>query len=124
MNGTALVVGKGVGRVDAENVVECGENVLRRVGLAFRPFGSGVGFADDLAHAQAAAGKEGETRIPPVSTAVGVAGAEGSRLVPHARRATELTPDEHGHLLVEPPLVQVAKQGVNGTIISWKQLAH
>src|SRR5262245_9435823 len=56
INRPALVIGQGGNRVDAEDVIEGGQDVLRGVGLAARAFAAGVGGADDLAHAQAAAG--------------------------------------------------------------------
>src|SRR5918999_382099 len=57
----ALVIGqRRLARIDAEDVVERGQHVLRRVVPTLRPFAAGGGGADDLAHLETAADHHAE----------------------------------------------------------------
>src|SRR5262249_26687153 len=78
----AIEVGKRDGRVDAERVVDGGDDVLEGNFTVFGAFGAGVGRADHVAHAQAAAEKQHAPGIRPVL-------ASGTRLS-DLRRPTEL----------------------------------
>lgn len=59
MNGPTGEVGEGLLWVDVQVAVDGCEQVLRGDGVVEGVFGFGVGLADDLAPAEAAAGDEG-----------------------------------------------------------------
>src|SRR5258706_4378419 len=65
----AAVVGDGGGGIDAQDVIEGGEDVLGVVGAGDGVFAQFVGGADVLAHFQAAAAEENGAGVGPVAAA-------------------------------------------------------
>src|SRR5262245_12123454 len=65
----AAEVAEFVTRVDGEVAVDGGEQVLRGEGAFFGEFGTGVGGADGLGHAQSAAAHQGGVGLRPVVAA-------------------------------------------------------
>src|SRR5262249_48181111 len=75
--GAAGVVGNRGGRVDAEYVVQGGEQVLGCEWLALGPVGVAVGLANDPAVGDAPARHQGKAGLPVVAAVRGVGGARG-----------------------------------------------
>ncbi len=96
----SLVLDEGVG-IDAEVVVNGGQDVL----IGDRPAGGRaaelVGRADDLANLHAAAEQEGRVDPGPVVAAA---------VLVDLGRAAEFAPDDHGDVAVEPAEVDVLDQ--------------
>ena len=101
------VVDHGVLDVDAELVIERGEDILIMHGPILRFLAQAVGRTDDLAHAHAAAGQEGARRPGPVVSAGGFVDARG---------AAEFAPGDDADILVEPAGVQIFDQGGDSLI--------
>ena len=92
------VVDHGVLDVDAELVIEGGEDVLIVHGPILRFLAQAVGRTDDLAHAHAAAGQECARRLGPVVSAGGFV---------DAWRAAEFAPGDDADILVQAAGVQI-----------------
>ena len=107
MRAVGGVVDHGVLDVDAELVIEGGEDVLIVHGPILRFFAQAVGRTDDLAHAHAAAGQEGARRLGPVVAAGGFVDAWS---------AAEFAPGDDADILVEAAGVQVFDQGGDSLI--------
>ena len=100
--------------VDAEVVVEGGEDFLKGDGAAVGFAAETVGGADDLAALHAAAGEEGHGDAGPVvATDLGA----------DARGAAEFAPDEDGDVFVESALVEVVNEGGDGLVEDGEILA-
>src|SRR6516165_11007543 len=65
----AVVIGQRDFQRYAQRVVNGGDDVLEADGAAARAFSPGIGIADDLAHAQAAAEEDGAAGVGPVLAA-------------------------------------------------------
>src|SRR5271157_914764 len=97
------------GRVDAEGVVNRGEQLARMNGIRQRRRAGLVGLAVDVAPLDARTGDHGRVAIGPVVAAIrAVAVARGAD--PLLRAAAELTDGNHQGILQQPALVQVGKQ--------------
>lgn len=97
-------VGELVAVVDAEVVVDRGEQVLRVERAFGGVFGFGVGGSDDLAHAESSAGNQSGLSLRPVISAEAAVGGC------HARSATELTDSDDEDFFFEPARVDVGDQ--------------
>src|SRR5262245_30309706 len=80
----------GLRHVDAQVLVERGEDLLEVDGTLGGFFAEAVGGADDLADAHSAAGEERAAYVRPVVAA---------GLFVDARSAAELAPNNHGHVV-------------------------
>ena len=98
MDRAAVVVGKRGGRVDAQHVVERGQDVLRSIGLSCWHGRGAVGGTDDLAHFQSAADEHCTAGLRPM-----VAAAARIDL----GRATKLAPYDDRHIAIEAAVVEV-----------------
>jgi hypothetical protein len=92
----ALTIGKRPGRVDAQDVIDGGQDALWRVGFFFDLFGPRIRRSHDLPHAQPASLDQGEPRVPPVAATVRVPAPQDARLISDSRCAAELTPRNVG----------------------------
>ena len=90
--------------VDAEVVVDRGEQVLRMERAFGRVFGFGVGGSDDLAHRKSTAGDQRGLSLRPVVSAEATVGRSD------ARSAAELAHSDDENFLVESTLVDVGDQ--------------
>ena len=88
-------------RIKADTVVERGEDFAEVEGAVIGLAAEAVRGADDLAGPHAAAGQHGAGNLRPV-VAAGV--------VVDLRRAAELAPKDHRHVLVQAALMQVLDQ--------------
>ena len=93
--------------VDAEVVVERGEDFAEGDGAVDGVFAQAVRRADHLAGPHAAAGQQGAADLRPV-VAAGV--------FVDLRRAAEFAPDDDRHVAIQPALVQVFDQGADALI--------
>src|SRR5260221_14399101 len=94
------MIGESRGEVDAQKLVERGEDVGRSERAPLGTFGASVGFADVLACSQPAAPQQGEAGAWPMAATVG-------RDVADARPTTEISVDEDGHVVEQAALVKI-----------------
>src|SRR5271157_2161920 len=97
------------GRVDAEGVVDRGEQLAWMNGIRQRRRAGLVGPAVDVAPLDARAGDHGRIAIGPVVAAIRAV-AVARRADPLLRTAAELTDGNHKGILQQPALVQIGKQ--------------
>ena len=107
MRAVGGVVDHGVLDVDAELVIERGEDILIVHGPILRFLAQAVGRTDHLAHPHAAAGQEGARGSGPVVAAGGFV---------DPRRAAEFAPGDHADVLVQAAGVQVFDQSGDSLI--------
>ena len=107
MGAVGGVVDHGILDIDAELVIEGGEDVLIMHRPISRFFAQAVGRADDLSHTHAAAGQEGARRLGPMVSAGGFVDTGGT---------AEFAPGDDADILVEPPSVQIFDQRRNSLI--------
>lgn len=107
-------VGELVAVVDAEVVVDRGEQVLRVEWAFGGVFGFGVGGSGDLAHAEFSAGDERGLSLRPVVSAEATVGGRNTR------RAAELADGDDEDFFIEATLVNIFDQSreVRGRVLS------
>src|SRR5262249_33540157 len=94
-------------RVDAEVVVDRGQDVAVVDGVVARLGGGGVGGADNLAHLHAATGDNGTVHPRPVVAARALVDLWG---------APELAPNHHGGRVIEAACVDVLDEGADALV--------
>lgn len=117
-DGAAGEVGELVAVVDAEVVVDRGEQVLRVERAFGGVFGFGVGGSDDLAHAESSAGDQSGLSLRPVVSAEATVGGRD------ARSAAELADGDDEDFFVEAALVDVFDQSGEGRVHVFSTQRH
>src|SRR5262245_33594180 len=98
VNWAALSVGEGGGGVDAEHVIQRGQDILRSVGLSAGTRAVRVGGPDDLPHLQSAAEHQSEASRWPVASSWRAAGIGCDLWF-----AAKLAPKDNCHIVGQAP---------------------
>ncbi len=103
-DGAAGQVDKRLRFVDSQVPIDCGQQILRRVGTFGRVLGLGICRADDLAHSQSTAGDQRRVGLGPmIASNAGCISAQ-------PRCATEFPHHDDQHALVEAAFEQILDQ--------------
>src|SRR5262249_27061702 len=102
--------------IDAERLIDGGHDVLEGDIAGAGAFGAGVGFAEDLAHTQAAAMEQDAAGVGPVLAA-------WPRLA-DARRAPKSPTPHDNTVILEPARAQIVKQRIQAAIERGQHGSH